>query len=97
MLESGDRLVLFTDGISEAANCEGTLFGESRVADILLGLPGTLDAREIAARVLHEVEEHLGAEEAQDDRTLLVLRVFETADDAAAERAEPETVGAQPA
>ena len=97
MLESGDRLVLFTDGISEAADSEGTLFGESRVADILLGLPGTLDAREIAARVLHEVEEHLGAEEAQADRTLLVLRVFEPADDAAAERAEPETVGAQPA
>ncbi len=82
-LASGDVLVAFTDGISEAANRHGELFGEQRVAEIVGALDRPMDARTIADRVLHEVEAHLGSEEAQDDRTLLVLRVFESAGDAA--------------
>lgn len=96
-LHAGDRLVLYTDGITEATDCDGTLFGEGRVAEIVRDLPGTLDAREISARVLHEVEQHLGALEAQDDRTLLVLRVFDKVDDGLKDGKLPEVVAAQPA
>ena len=35
-LEPGDRLVLFTDGFLEAKNSEGELFGEGRLAEVLL-------------------------------------------------------------
>ena len=91
-LEPGDVLVLFTDGISEAANCDGDLFGEQRVAEIVRELERPLDARAITARLLDEVEAHLGSEEAQDDRTLLVLRVLESADDDVPEA--PAEVGA---
>lgn len=94
-LQPGDVLVLFTDGISEAANCEGELFGEQRVAEIVRALERPLDARAITARLLDEVEAHLGAEEAQDDRTLLVLRVHESADDGVSAAPEQETVGAR--
>ncbi|MFN8589389.1 MAG: GAF domain-containing SpoIIE family protein phosphatase [Candidatus Eisenbacteria bacterium] len=99
-LEPGDVLIAFTDGISEAANVEGELFGEQRVAEIVRALDCPLDARGIAARLLHEVDAHLGTEEAQDDRTLLVLRVHESADEAAEPRdgredPDAETVGAR--
>ncbi len=78
-LEPGDRLVLYTDGISEADDGTGDLYGEERLARLLAGLEGDLDACAIAQRVLDAVEGHLGAEEAQDDRTLLVLRVVDAA------------------
>jgi sigma-B regulation protein RsbU (phosphoserine phosphatase) len=35
-LESGDRLVLFTDGIVEAENARGDEFGDDRLADIVV-------------------------------------------------------------
>ena len=71
----GDVLVLYTDGISEATNCDGELFGESRVAEFVQELPRPMEAREIGDRLLAEVGRHLGAVEAQDDRTLVVLCV----------------------
>ena len=36
VVRSGDRLVLFTDGISEAQNAEGEEFGEERLVEIAL-------------------------------------------------------------
>ncbi len=74
-LVPGDVLVLYTDGISEATNRDGELFGESRVAEFVQSLPLPLAARDIGERLLAEVERHLGAVEAQDDRTLVVLCV----------------------
>ncbi|HTR96380.1 MAG TPA: SpoIIE family protein phosphatase [Candidatus Acidoferrales bacterium] len=86
-LESGDVLVMYTDGISEAANRAGELFGEDRVGELVREMPADLDARAIGERLLGEVERHLGSEEAQDDRTLVVLRVRDAAP--AAEHAPP--------
>lgn len=77
-LERGDRLVLYTDGISEADDGTGEMYGEERLTLLLAGLPSGLDASAISKRVLDAVEHHLGAEEAQDDRTLVVLRVLDT-------------------
>jgi serine phosphatase RsbU (regulator of sigma subunit) len=36
LLHAGDRLVLYTDGVTEARNPEGEEFGEERLADALL-------------------------------------------------------------
>lgn len=75
-LEPGDRLVMYTDGISEADDGRGELYGEDRLSALLAQMGPELDARSIAQRILDAVERHLGAEEAQDDRTLVVLRVL---------------------
>jgi len=37
----GDRLLLYTDGITEAFNAEGHLYGESRLRNLLGGFVGT--------------------------------------------------------
>jgi serine phosphatase RsbU (regulator of sigma subunit) len=41
----GDRLMLYTDGLLEARNAAGELFGFTRVAELVAGKP---DAREAA-------------------------------------------------
>jgi serine phosphatase RsbU (regulator of sigma subunit) len=77
-LYAGDLLVFYTDGISEATNADGELYGEERLVEFVAGLPPALNPEAISASILREIERHLGRLEAQDDRTLVVLRVQET-------------------
>jgi serine phosphatase RsbU (regulator of sigma subunit) len=72
-------VLLYTDGISEATNVDGELFGEKRLCECVQALPAALDARDVTAHVLTSVRRFLGDVEPQDDITLLVLRVLEPA------------------
>jgi sigma-B regulation protein RsbU (phosphoserine phosphatase) len=47
-LASGDRLVLFTDGVTEAVNAEGEEFGEQRLLHLLI------ESRHLGAPALQE-------------------------------------------
>ena len=76
-LGPGDRVVFYTDGISEAANDQGELFGEERLCKLVAGLPTDLSARETNERILEGVRGFLDGIEAGDDMTLMVLRVLE--------------------
>lgn len=76
-LAPGDVMVLYTDGISEAANAAGDQFGEERLYALLHALPPGIAAREIAERLLAAVRDHLAGVDPQDDITLVVLRVTE--------------------
>lgn len=72
-LRPGDRLVMFTDGVSEAINEEGEEFGEERLAD------AALRDRQLPAEALHHpllerVTQFCG-DEFEDDATVLVLGV----------------------
>lgn len=78
-LQDGDVIVFYTDGISEATNAHGELFGDERVGDLAAAAPAELGAEGLATQVLAEVESFLDGVEAQDDRTLVVLRVREGA------------------
>ncbi|HUI40357.1 MAG TPA: SpoIIE family protein phosphatase [Terriglobia bacterium] len=70
-LESGDRLLLFTDGLSEAANpSSGEEFGEERIIDIALACR-TLSAKALEERLLTAALAFAGTFE--DDVTLVVL------------------------
>ncbi len=93
-LAPGDRVVLYTDGISEATNASGELFGEERLYEVVQSIPRDRGAREVAETVLDEVHRFLDGLEPQDDITLLVIRVLEPAPAAPAPRPEPETVAA---
>ncbi len=75
-LAPGDRVVLYTDGISEADNGTGEQFGDQRLCDVIAALPQDLTAHQVAERVLAALREFLGDEEPQDDITLLVLRAL---------------------
>ncbi|MBN1532643.1 MAG: SpoIIE family protein phosphatase [Spirochaetes bacterium] len=72
-LGSGDRLVLYTDGIIEAANERGELFGEERFAEVL-GECRSLKAAECVQEVLRRITDY-GDGHIDDDITLVVIDV----------------------
>jgi sigma-B regulation protein RsbU (phosphoserine phosphatase) len=71
----GDRVVLFTDGVTEACNRSGEEFGEVRLLRLLED-HRTLSADELQRKILAVVAEFSGGRW-QDDATLLVLAVCE--------------------
>jgi sigma-B regulation protein RsbU (phosphoserine phosphatase) len=77
-LRPGDRVIFYTDGISEAANPGGELFGEERLCQLVSGLPEDLSARETTERIMEGVRGFLDGTDAGDDMTLMVLRVLDS-------------------
>jgi sigma-B regulation protein RsbU (phosphoserine phosphatase) len=72
-LESGDRLVLYTDGLTEAMNSDEEEFGEQRLVE--LGSRNiALSASEMLAAIKKEVVSFCNAS-FQDDFTLVVVAV----------------------
>ncbi len=74
-LSPGDRVILFTDGVTEACSPAGEEFGETRLLRLLED-HRALSADELQAKILGAVAEFSGSRW-QDDATLLVLAVCE--------------------
>lgn len=72
-LESGDSLVLYTDGITEAINENGELFDTSRLLHLLESSAG-FSSQAILDRAVTAVFEWLGSQPQSDDLTLIILR-----------------------
>lgn len=72
-LEQGDVLVLYSDGIVEAANANGEEFGEDRLAAVIKA-SRHLEPDTIRDRVLQAVRQFTGTDYLDDDRTLLAIR-----------------------
>ena len=68
-LKDGDRLVLYTDGLLEAANAAGEEFGVERLQAAVRWSAG-LDAESATERIMGEVA--AWSADANDDRTLVV-------------------------
>ncbi len=72
-LESGDTVILYTDGITEAFNAEGELFGMDRLCQVFRDGQPT-NAEEASAMVFDAVDEFAGDEPQSDDQACLVFR-----------------------
>jgi serine phosphatase RsbU (regulator of sigma subunit) len=72
-LEPGDRLVIFSDGITEIENAEHDEFGEVRLMDVLRA-NRELDAESMQKRVMAAIADFSGGN-FQDDATLIVTSV----------------------
>jgi serine phosphatase RsbU (regulator of sigma subunit)/DNA-binding transcriptional regulator YhcF (GntR family) len=70
-LRPGDRLAMFTDGITEAANTKEEEFGEERLIDLLTNAK-VEPAENLRATVMREVTTFCD-EQFSDDATLLVI------------------------
>jgi phosphoserine phosphatase RsbU/P len=70
-LGPGDAVCFISDGVVEAQDSEGTLFGEDRLIDVLRA-ERPPSAAEILTEVFRQVEAH--AAEQADDITVVVLR-----------------------
>ncbi|MGQ0622575.1 MAG: CHASE2 domain-containing protein [Panacagrimonas sp.] len=73
-LAPGDLICLVTDGISEALNAAGEMFGSERLSAALAGAAREPSARRIIERVGNKIERFVDGQEAADDVTILVLR-----------------------
>ena len=75
-LDVGDRVVFCSDGIIEAMDDDGQLFGFERTQDTVnrLSLEG-LPATQMIEELLREVDAFRGDAEQQDDQTILVVEV----------------------
>jgi sigma-B regulation protein RsbU (phosphoserine phosphatase) len=71
----GDRLLFYTDGISEARNTDGEEFGEQRIAAAAIA-GRTLSAEDLKARVAAEVQAFTGGA-FDDDATIIVAALVQ--------------------
>ena len=72
-LQPGDRVLFYTDGITESRSQDRTFFGRDRLADFLVRaalerIPVAETARRLSANVLEHVDDKLN-----DDATLLLI------------------------
>jgi phosphoserine phosphatase RsbU/P len=73
-LSSGDILVFYSDGLTEASNREGKFFGADRLKAIL-EKSTKCSSGKLADRMLKEVQEFTEGGAITDDRTLVVMKV----------------------
>jgi sigma-B regulation protein RsbU (phosphoserine phosphatase) len=71
-IEPGDVLLAWTDGVTDALNAEGEMFGGKRLAALLAQPAGS--AAELLDRIQTSVQAHTGAAEQADDITLLAVK-----------------------
>jgi serine phosphatase RsbU (regulator of sigma subunit)/FixJ family two-component response regulator len=69
--DSGDRVLLFTDGVTEVRNSDGEEFGERRLIELFRRMRD-FGARQLQQHILQTVAEFSGGE-FQDDATLIAM------------------------
>lgn len=73
-LHPGDRLLLYTDGVTEPENSAGEAFGDCQLQRVFTR-NGNEAPNELAARMMAEVQAWHGEPELPDDATLIVIDV----------------------
>lgn len=71
-LNSGDSLLLFTDGVTETVNADGDEFGTARLCESINGFEFG-EPRDLIARCLDHVANFRGETERRDDLSMLAL------------------------
>ena len=74
-VDPGDGIVLYTDGLTEARNEFGHLYGIERLCQIA-SQSWHRSASEIQKIIIDDVHYHMGTEKAHDDLTLVVIKVI---------------------
>jgi sigma-B regulation protein RsbU (phosphoserine phosphatase) len=72
-LEPGDMVVMFSDGVTEAANAQNQLFGDKRLEAVVVE-HRHLGSAAMADAIEHSIHSFAGDEPMRDDVTLLVVR-----------------------
>jgi len=72
-LKTGETLLVYTDGVTEAMNPRRELFGETRLKEAVRGQAG-LSAESLTQRVVGAVTRYASGAEPSDDITLLAIK-----------------------
>jgi len=79
ILEPGEEVLLYTDGVTEAPDPKGTEFGLARLRDLALGALPTSAAEQVA-KLRQAVFSFAGDQPQFDDLTLMVIKRLKAAD-----------------
>ena len=72
-MNPGELLFIFSDGLTEARNSDGTFFGEPRMLDMLKNLPDT-SAERMGLQILDTIREYIGPTRPSDDLSLILIK-----------------------
>lgn len=75
VLERGDAILLYTDGLAEAENSQGDFFGTERLAALFSTL-AHLPPQEIITAILEALRQFCRKDKFNDDVTLLIFKRF---------------------
>lgn len=67
------RLVVHSDGLTEAASAAGEALGDQRLHDVLLHRDSFCDAGGLVGRIVQAFSAHLAGAQAEDDATIMVV------------------------
>ena len=73
-LQPGDQLLLYTDGITEAYGADGTMFGLTRLDQVLSHCQH--DAGDIMQSIVAAVDDFTAGEPVTDDRTVVAAKIL---------------------
>ena len=74
ILEPGDLLIAYTDGISEAMTVEDEEWGETRMLEAVPRRPSA-SAAEVLEQVFRAADDFTAGAEQHDDMTLLIMKI----------------------
>lgn len=75
MLAAGDVLVFYTDGIYEARDRGGKMYGFERLQGIIQEVGGNGNAWEILDQIFADVEGFIEGSPHEDNMTIIVVKV----------------------
>ena len=82
VLDLGDALLLYSDGVTDATNAQGKQFGEERLHEVLLA-HAERGAHALIEAILAGIDEFTGGAAQYDDMTLVAVRRLPTLPDEA--------------
>ena len=73
-LQSGDMVIFYTDGVVEAMNKKGEMYGFDRFQEVIRENRG-LDAEVFMGKLIDDINSFVGKAEQHDDLTIVVIKV----------------------
>jgi serine phosphatase RsbU (regulator of sigma subunit) len=73
-MQAGDIVVFYTDGIIEATNEMGQMYGFERLKQSLTYMDSAMDAERITEAILRHIYDFAGFAQQYDDMTVVVLK-----------------------
>ncbi|MCH8157164.1 MAG: fused response regulator/phosphatase [Nitrospinae bacterium] len=75
-LHPNSKLVLYTDGLTEAKNHQGEVYGSKQLADSVSQLGKNLDAEGLGQKLLEEIQNFMDGASFHDDYTLVIVEIM---------------------
>jgi len=72
-IKTGDVIIVYSDGITEAMNTQGEMYGEERISRLLVSQRDR-SPQEMLQSLVHDVQRHAGNCPQSDDVTILIAK-----------------------